>query len=359
MAKIEQRIERKKLCAHRGYHNARNDNDPKRFLENTFEAFVEAYKWVDIAECDVQILKDDTIILAHDSTLFRVSAISNTVQSATDAPVIQALELTPRSLEKLNSLNETPLADLFFELLSESPRLQDLWEASQLNDDGYNELSEGRREQVQWLLSHTPLWELTYQQALRVPLKRGSSAPKLESILELLRLEENQGKHLVIEMKPGNRRIVKPLLRLFEKMSVWESVSLMSFDAELMKALHSTWAEEKGEDKPSTFLNTYWLVCSRIYPEIETQGLGYFADEKSIPKLCDQLQKIGTQGIYLEFNETTVTRPVLEAFGAAGFRVGIWSGRAEHENWDVIRFLSQSGAEVINTDEPRKLVEVL
>ena len=73
----------------------------------------------------------------------------------------------------------------------------------------------------------------------------------------------------------------------------------------------------------------------------------------------DLLEKVGTKGIYLEFNETTVTRPVLEAFRTAGFRVGIWSGRAEHENWDVIRFLSQSGAEVINTDEPRKLVESL
>ena len=115
-------------------------------------------------------------------------------------------------------------------------------------------------------------------------------------------------------------------------MNLWERVSLMSFDAELMKSLHRTLAEEKWNDKSSTHLNTYWLVCSHVYPEIETHGLGYLADEKSIPKLCDQLMKIGTQGIYLEFNETTVTRPVLEAFGAAGFRVGIWSGRVEHEN---------------------------
>ncbi len=344
------------LCAHRGYHNARDENDPERFLENTLPAYQEAFEWVNIAECDVQLLKDGTIVLVHDSSFLRVAEVSNGLESLRESKAIRSLQLSERVLEQLDLLRDSACVEVFSNLLVDCPLLCDLWERSALKAEAYDLLPKKTKEEIQWLLALAPIEELTFEQANRIVLKRGASVSKLEWVIELL---QEGGRHLVIEIKPADPRIVEALFPLLSRMNAWECVSIMSFDAELMRALCSAWIEQGGTKTMGAALQTYWLVCTHQHSEVDSNRVGFLSGENDVPALCERLRNIGVSGVYLEFNETTVTRSVIRAFVAAGFRVGIWSGRPEHENIDTLKFLSASGASIINTDEPVKLIQSL
>lgn len=347
----------KKLCAHRGVHNATERNDLEPFVENTIEAYIEAYKLVDVAECDVHLLRDQTIVLAHDNNLFRVSEVSRRFEKLSESAALLALELSDEIVGEIEKQKLEPNVKEFRNLLDKSSTLMQLWRDSLCDAQQFEGFSELKCEQLQLLLAMAPLQELTFLQVSRVILKRSACAPTLAEVLELVTERGCDERHLVIEIKPGNSQIVLPMLHLLDEMNAWGNVSLMSFDSFLMKEIVEVWESPGWSQRINAPLRTFLLICSYPYPEILEYNLFQFKDASSLEYLIAELELVGTTGVYLEFHEASVTRSVIKGLRQAGFDVGIWSSRPEHDTIETVRFLSESGAQLINTDDPKKLLK--
>ncbi len=337
------------LCSHRGYHNPRDDNDPTRFLENTLPAYERGWELLDFAECDVQLSRDGEVVLAHDTSLARVAEITNRLEGEDLEASADALGLSMEDLQVLVGAEGCALASALVR-----PSLARLWERSLLNELKYQSLSPHEQRQVELLLAHCAVSELSLQQLNRVPLKRGARVPRLEELLELLLEPRFEGKALVIELKPGDPDVVDPVLELIERRECWSRVFLMSFDSEVMRAVHQRWHQGSyGE------LRTFWLVCSHFYEDLRENPEGYLDCPERVGEMIHRLEGLGVGGVYLEYNPDVTTDETLLAFRDAGFELGIWSGRAEFERAEVVETLSECGAMVINTDEPESLLEAL
>ncbi len=337
------------LCAHRGYHNPRDDSDPTRFLENTLPAYERGWELLDFAECDVQLSRDGEVVLVHDTCLARVAEITHGLEGEELEASASALGLDLEDLQVLVEAEGCALASALVR-----PSLARLWERSLLNELKYQALPPHEQKQVQILLAHCAVRELSLLQLNRVPLKRAARVPRLEELLELLLEPRFESKQLVIELKTGDPEVVDPVLELIERRECWNRVFLMSFDADVMRAAHQRWHQGSyGE------LRTFWLVCSHFYEELGENSEGYLDSPERVGELIHRLKDIGVGGVYLEYNPDVTTAEVLLAFKDAGLELGIWSGKAEIERGEVVEMLGECGAMVINTDEPEFLLKEL
>ena len=107
LRKVSDKI-RNSLVAHRGYHDV-NDS-LTRPLENTLDAYREAFKELIFAECDVTCSADGVIYLCHDRNFTRLSTRSDETKSDVDVVLltsndIDSIELTNKSHpSRLNSV---------------------------------------------------------------------------------------------------------------------------------------------------------------------------------------------------------------------------------------------------------------
>ena len=191
-----------RLCAHRGYHNPLDDNDPTRFLENTRLAYVRGFELLDRAECDVQLSADGEVFLLHDSCLARVAAVTDLV----------------------------------------------------------------------------------------VPGEEGES---------------------------GARRAQDAVLRSF------------------------------------------WLVCTYPCDDLDEERASLLTSSDQVEELLGSLGRLGVGGVYLQYRPEVVTPALVRRLCEAGYGVGIWSGRPEHETPETVRAMVGAGVSLFNTDEPERLPELL
>jgi glycerophosphoryl diester phosphodiesterase len=92
---------RSKLVAHRGYHDV-NDS-LSRPLENTVEAYKQAFKELSLAECDVTCSKDGVIYLCHDSNFKRLTSSSNADETKSNVDVVGLSSVEIDSIELTDS----------------------------------------------------------------------------------------------------------------------------------------------------------------------------------------------------------------------------------------------------------------
>lgn len=85
------------IVAHRGLHD-------KNIPENTIASFKEALKYQIPIECDVHILKDNTIVVFHDDSLIRLCNSDKKIKNCTYSEIKQYY--IKESEEKIPTINE-------------------------------------------------------------------------------------------------------------------------------------------------------------------------------------------------------------------------------------------------------------
>ena len=93
------------IVYHRGYHRL-NNNDITKPIENTLEAFVEAYNnGAKLVECDIRLSKDNEIIIWHDETVN-----SYTSNRKKGAKLLSELELS--KIKRIKLINKSQIITL-------------------------------------------------------------------------------------------------------------------------------------------------------------------------------------------------------------------------------------------------------
>lgn len=341
-----------RLCAHRGYHNPLDDNDPNRFLENTRLAYVRGFELLDRAECDVQLSADGEVFLLHDSCLARVAAVTDLVVPGEEGESALRMGCEVEALRRVLALGEGGFGALELEEALKDPLYGALWERSLAGP--------GAAEGLEALfLSLVPVQLLTGAQLGRVPLKGGAEISSLEEVLGLLERSEFATKELVIEMKPGNADLVAPLVDLLDSKSCWDRVYLMSFDSALMKDFHKYWRESGARRAQDAVLRSFWLVCTYPCDDLDEEPASLLTSSDQVEELLGSLGRLGVGGVYLQYRSEVVTPALVRRLCEAGYGVGIWSGRPEHETPETVRAMVGAGVSLFNTDEPERLPELL
>lgn len=93
------------LIAHRGLHDINNG-----IVENSLEAFDLAVQKKYIIELDVQILKDNNIVVFHDNNLHRLTGVNKNISEVTyeeikDLKLRNTNSYIPKLEEVLNFIN--------------------------------------------------------------------------------------------------------------------------------------------------------------------------------------------------------------------------------------------------------------
>ena len=108
MFKFDDRVPikiKESLVSHRGYHDV-NDS-LSRPLENTLDAYREAFKELRYAECDITCSTDGIIYLCHDRNFSRLSTSSGESKSNVDIISLKSAEID--SIELTNRTHPTRL----------------------------------------------------------------------------------------------------------------------------------------------------------------------------------------------------------------------------------------------------------
>ena len=282
------------LCAHRGYHNAHSDDDPDRPLENTLPAYQQSFDHLRFAECDVQVTRDMTVVLAHDITLARVADLSSDTQPPPWPEGILKLFEPVAAWHSLpaskRSSVSTKIPDAhrsnFEALLEAAPLLSRASEQAAANLEGWvkeQSISEKARELLTCLapiereslttapadgprealivtyLAHRAVADLTFDQLVRVPLKGGERVAPLKAVLDTLSAHPAGDRHLVIEVKPGSPEVVAPLCDLLKERSIATQATIMSFDLDIIDAVSKRVGRASGVDPAHRCL---WLACT-------------------------------------------------------------------------------------------------
>ena len=389
----------KHLCAHRGYHNATNDSDPERPLENTLPAYKMSFAALEFAECDVQCTRDQAVVLAHDITLARVAELSP-IPTGTSTPwpdgalalfepVAAWYALPPSKRQSIQKRIPPEQTEAFQNMLEVAPllhqagtiapdKIEEWVNSHDLSESASSLLSslalveratlqaqraEQRFDNIVLLhyLAHRAVADLTLTQVQQVPLKGGERVPLLSQVLELVAQHPSGNRHLVIEVKPGSPEVVEPLCEMLSNLNLHNNATIMSFDLDVIQAV----AQNVGSasDRADKSYRCLWLACTQNW-DADAHGFIYAQiteDPASLGEVIKTIQDSSLNGIYLEYDETIVTQDTFKKLKGLGLFVGIWSSNKEHDCKTVANKLIAQGADLINTDEaillPKSLSE--
>jgi len=202
-----------------------------------------------------------------------------------------------------------------------------------------------------------PVGELTMGDLARLPLRSGSTAPRLADVLQTCRMIGGPAR-MVVEVKPANFEAVEILSELHKSdPALFEAVSvLMSFDLATARAA-ATLVNGCFGDSPARRPLVFYL--RKCVPAVEGAPLSVKALDFSF---VDELLGGGEtghpelDGLYIQYEPEMVEpgHAASETFAklCARCTVGVWGASGANDTLQTAEKLTAAGATFVNTDLP-------
>lgn len=207
-----------------------------------------------------------------------------------------------------------------------------------------------------------PIGDLTVGQLAGLPLKSGSTAPRLVDVLRSCRAIGGPAR-MVVEIKPENPEAVQVLAdmhtadpNLFDTVSV-----VMSFDLEMAQQSASLMTERFAGVSLDARPAVLYLRATEDYygPLLSLSALDTAIVDKYLSG-TDEAKPAPLDGLYIQFEQGMLTSgdPVAENLKTLCQRcvVGVWGVPEEQDTVGVAQQLVDLGVSFVNTDMPSSFV---
>lgn len=284
-----------KLVAHRGANNEVVGNRLDKFPENSLEAMREAYRvGVQYVECDVQITRDDQVIVLHDDTLRRTAKYS-------------------------------PISGL----------------------------SRGEFEQI----GRADVERLTFAEISKFNVGNERINVKIPLLDEFLdEVDHDKSRKLLIEIKRGGERMIQALKKCLNRHPDLrnDQILVISFDLEMLsfskkifpKHTHIFLLTSTAEENEAY-----------LDPNVSDRYLGLYHRIDSferLPYFIELAKKRGVDGLSFEYTPT-IDQKWMQKVHEAGLMTYIWN-YPQHDCIDVVIRMLECGADLIATNQPEKII---